>query len=120
VAPRSLIGYLVGYDSTNILPQTEKSKIKKGGDILDLVVKCGHGEEAFADMFGGVTKLKNKVRTVIGKAPVGLDGKVTVRWAKIPVAKKLAIISMLHKAAPWLNNFDMLNGYSAEQSASNG
>ena len=88
------------------VPLSEKSKIKKGGDFLDLVVKYGHGEEAFADTFGGATKLKNKVRTVIGKVAVGLDGKPTVRWAKIPLAKKLAIISMLHKAAPWLKNFD--------------
>jgi hypothetical protein len=88
------------------VPLSEKSKIKKGGDFLDLVVKYGHGEEAFADTFGGATKLKNKVRTVIGKVAVGLDGKATVRWAKIPLAKKLAIISMLRKAAPWLKNFD--------------
>ena len=88
------------------VPGSEKKNIKKGGDFLDLVVKYGLGEEAFADTFDGATGLWQKVRTVIGKVAVGLDGKVTTGWAKLPLAKKVSIISTLHKAAPWLHAFE--------------
>jgi hypothetical protein len=88
------------------VPKSEKANIKKGANFLDLVVKYDLGEEAFIDTFDGAVKLWQKVRIVIGKVAVGLDGKVTTRWAKIPLAKKLSIISTLHKAAPWLHTFE--------------
>jgi hypothetical protein len=93
------------------VPKPE-NEIKKGSELFDLVVKHGLGEEAFTDTFDGATGLWHKVRTVIGKVAVGLDGKATTRWAKIPVQKKMAIITTLNKAAPWLQAFQ--DGWAAE------
>ena len=58
------------------------------------MVKHGLGEDAFVDTFDGATGLWHKVRTVIGKVAVGLDGKVTIRWA-IPVPKKTPMLLAL-------------------------
>lgn len=95
-----------------MVPRTEKTSTKKHADFFDLVARYDLGEMAFADTFGGASGLWRKVRTVVGKVGVGLDGEVTVRWAKTSLAKKVSMVSLLHKAAPWLAGFE--NFWGAE------
>jgi hypothetical protein len=94
------------------VPKSEKAKVKRNGDFFDLVVRYNLGEQAFADTFGGAAELWRKVLSVVGKVAVGLDGRVTVRWAKVTHAGKLHMINLLQKGAPWLKAFQ--NSWGAE------
>jgi hypothetical protein len=94
------------------VPKSEKARVKKNGDFFDLVVKYNLGEQAFADTFDGAAELWRKVRSVVGKVAVGLDGRVTVRWAKVPHTGQLHMVNLLQKGAPWLKAFE--NSWGAE------
>jgi len=91
---------------------SEKPNLRSNGDLFTLTTKYDLGEMALEDSFDKASRLWRKVKVIVTKTAVDSDGKISMRWRKLSLQSRSAMVEALYAVAPWLRYFE--NDWGAE------